>query len=53
MRLGAQSLEKVTQSVGDIISQKAAENVYVSDSIDNIKDISGHVKVCICWFKTS
>jgi len=45
MRLGAQSLEKVAQSVGDIISQKAAEKVHVSDSIDNIdKDISDMLK---------
>jgi len=52
MRLGAQSLEKVAQSVGDIISQKAAEKVHVSDSIDNIdKDISDMLKCAYVGLK--
>jgi len=33
MRSSAQSLEKVAQSVGDIISQKTEQKVHISDNI--------------------
>jgi len=51
MRLYAQSLEKVAQSVGDIISQKTEEKAHISD-IDNInKDISDMLKCAYVGLK--
>jgi len=45
----AQSLEKVAQSVGDIISQKTEQKVHISDNIN--KDISDMLKCAYVGLK--
>lgn len=51
MRLGAESLKKVVESVGHIISQKDEQKVYVSDSDNVDKDISDMLKCAYVGLK--